>query len=183
MKLGRGGIREIEFFTQTRQLIAGGRDRELRMRGTREGLDALADKGWIEQDLARTLSDHYVAHRTVEHRLQMVRDAQTHNLPKSDSEFDRLAALMDMDRADLEVDLHRRLSEVHEATEGFFAPDAIVPVVSETLDPEISAVSRAITVGLAVERQLKGSFSGPHRGVGKTHLRFCIFELSISVRF
>lgn len=137
MKLGRGGIREIEFFTQTRQLIAGGRDPELRMRGTREGLTALAGKGWIEPDLANMLSDHYVAHRTVEHRLQMVRDAQTHNLPKSDSEFDRLAALMDMGRADLEADLHRRLSEVHEATEGFFAPDAVVPVVSETLDPEI----------------------------------------------
>ena len=137
MKLGRGGIREIEFFTQTRQLIAGGRDPELRMRGTREGLDALAGKGWIEPDLANMLSEHYVAHRTVEHRLQMVRDAQTHNLPKSDSEFDRLAALMDMNRGDLEADLHRRLCEVHEATEGFFAPDAVAPIVSETLDPEI----------------------------------------------
>ncbi len=83
------------------------------------------------------LSDHYVAHRTVEHRLQMVRDAQTHNLPTSEAEFDRLAALMDMDRADLEIDLHRRLSEVHDATEGFFAPDLISPAVSDTLDPEI----------------------------------------------
>ena len=137
MKLGRGGIREIEFFTQTRQLIAGGRDPKLRMRGTREGLDALAGKGWIEQDLAQMLSDHYVAHRTVEHRLQMVRDAQTHNLPTSEAEFDRLAALMDMDRADLEIDLHSRLSEVHDATEGFFAPDLISPAVSDTLDPEI----------------------------------------------
>ena len=138
MKLGRGGIREIEFFTQTRQLIAGGRDPELRMRGTREGLDALAGKGWIEPDLAHMLSDHYVAHRTVEHRLQMVRDAQTHNLPKSENEFDRLAALMDMDRSDLEADLRRRLSEVHEATEGFFAPDAVAPAVSDALDPKIT---------------------------------------------
>lgn len=137
MKLGRGGIREIEFFTQTRQLIAGGRDPELRMRGTREGLAALATKGWIEHDLAQTLSDHYVAHRTVEHRLQMVRDAQTHNLPTSDTEFDRLAALMDVDRADLEADLHRRLSEVHEATEGFFAPDIAPIEVNEALDPVI----------------------------------------------
>jgi glutamate-ammonia-ligase adenylyltransferase len=137
MKLGRGGIREIEFFTQTRQLIAGGRDTGLRMRGTREGLEALAAKGWIEKDLAITLSDHYVAHRTVEHRLQMVRDAQTHSLPTSDVEFDRLAALMDMDRADLETDLHRRLSEVHDATEGFFAPDAAANVDTQQLDPEV----------------------------------------------
>jgi glutamate-ammonia-ligase adenylyltransferase len=141
MKLGRGGIREIEFFTQTRQLIAGGRDPELRMRGTREGLATLADKEWIQNDLAEMLSDHYVAHRTVEHRLQMVRDAQTHNLPTTESEFDRLAALMDMDRSALEADLHRRLSEVHEATEGFFAPDAALtktePSPNADLDAEI----------------------------------------------
>ena len=137
MKLGRGGIREIEFFTQTRQLIAGGRDPELRMSGTRQGLAGLAQKGWIEPDLAKTLSDHYVAHRTVEHRLQMVRDAQTHNLPTSEAEFDRLAALMDMNRSDLEQDLHRRLSEVHDATEGFFAPDAVAAVPEQILNPEI----------------------------------------------
>lgn len=123
MKLGRGGIREIEFFTQTRQLIAGGRDASLRLRGTCEGLAALAQKGWVEPEMAQILSEHYTAHRTVEHRLQMVRDAQTHSLPKTDVEFDRLAALMDTDRAALESDLHNRLSAVHEATEGFFAPD------------------------------------------------------------
>jgi glutamate-ammonia-ligase adenylyltransferase len=137
MKLGRGGIREIEFFTQTRQLIAGGRDPELRMKGTREGLAGLAQKEWIAPELAKTLSNHYVAHRTVEHRLQMVRDAQTHNLPTSEAEFDRLAALMDMNCSDLEADIHRRLSEVHDATEGFFAPNAVAAVQEQILDPEI----------------------------------------------
>jgi glutamate-ammonia-ligase adenylyltransferase len=137
MKLGRGGIREIEFFTQTRQLIAGGRDPELRMKGTREGLAGLAQKEWIAPELAKTLSNHYVAHRTVEHRLQMVRDAQTHNLPTSEAEFDRLAALMDMNLSDLEADIHRRLSEVHDATEGFFAPNAVAAVQEQILDPEI----------------------------------------------
>ena len=137
MKLGRGGIREIEFFTQTRQLIAGGRDPDLRMRGTLKGLGGLAEKGWIKPDLAKILSEHYVAHRTVEHRLQMVRDAQTHNLPTSEAEFDRLAALMDMNRADLEQDLHQRLSEVHDATEDFFVPDSLTALPEQTLDPEI----------------------------------------------
>ncbi|KHA52185.1 Glutamate-ammonia ligase adenylyltransferase [Sulfitobacter geojensis] len=121
MKLGRGGIREIEFFTQTRQLIAGGRDPELRGRGTCENLAKLAQKNWVPTDVAETLTDHYRAHRTVEHRLQMVRDAQTHDLPQSDTGFARLAAMMDMEVPDLEADLHRRLSEVHETTEGFFA--------------------------------------------------------------
>ncbi len=124
MKLGRGGIREIEFFTQTRQLIAGGRDPELRVRGTIQGLEILAQKGWIDPEVATRLSDHYFAHRTVEHRLQMINDAQTHSLPKSPEGMERLACFLGVSRTELEADLHRRLEEVHELTEGFFAPDA-----------------------------------------------------------
>ena len=120
MKLGRGGIREIEFFTQTRQLIAGGRDPELHVRGTKEGLSILAQKGWVPQVAADELADHYTFHRTVEHRLQMVRDAQTHTLPKSPEGMVRIAAMMDMDVADFERTLHERLNAVHEITEGFF---------------------------------------------------------------
>ncbi|MCR8546998.1 bifunctional [glutamate--ammonia ligase]-adenylyl-L-tyrosine phosphorylase/[glutamate--ammonia-ligase] adenylyltransferase [Salipiger sp. P9] len=124
MKLGRGGIREIEFFTQTRQIIAGGRDPDLRVRGTVDGLRVLSEKGWVPFDVTERLTDHYRAHREVEHRVQMVNDAQTHLLPGSGDGFDRLAALMGRDRAELEHDLKARLEEVHELTEGFFAPDA-----------------------------------------------------------
>lgn len=120
MKLGRGGIREIEFFTQTRQLIAGGRDASLRVRGTKEGLGVLADKGWVPKSTAAELADHYTFHRTVEHRLQMVRDAQTHTLPQTPEELSRIAALMDLDQSALEQTLAERLSAVHEITEGFF---------------------------------------------------------------
>ncbi len=122
MKLGRGGIREIEFFTQTRQLIAGGRDADLRPRGTIDGLRALTDKGWIDADVTQRLADHYVMHRTVEHRIQMVNDAQTHRMPKSPEEITRIAMMMDQDPVALRADLTRRLTEVHELTEGFFAP-------------------------------------------------------------
>ncbi len=122
MKLGRGGIREIEFFTQTRQLIAGGRDPELRVRGTVEGLERLADKGWIPGDVAKVLSGHYRAHREVEHRIQMIGDAQTHDLPKSPEGMERLACLMGRDLKEIERDLTDRLTEVHDLTEGFFAP-------------------------------------------------------------
>lgn len=124
MKLGRGGIREIEFFTQTRQLIAGGRDPSLRVRGTVEGLSRLADAGWIEATDATTLTDHYRFHREIEHRLQMINDAQTHSLPTSPEGFARLAALMDRDVNDLRADIQGRLDAVHARTEGFFAPDA-----------------------------------------------------------
>jgi [glutamine synthetase] adenylyltransferase / [glutamine synthetase]-adenylyl-L-tyrosine phosphorylase len=123
MKLGRGGIREIEFFTQTRQIIAGGRDPDLRLRGTVPGLAVLAEKGWIPPEVAETLTRHYRAHREVEHRVQMIRDAQTHDLPKSKDGFDRLAAFMGMDTGALKADLRDRLSEVHDLTEGFFGGD------------------------------------------------------------
>ncbi|WP_025052800.1 bifunctional [glutamine synthetase] adenylyltransferase/[glutamine synthetase]-adenylyl-L-tyrosine phosphorylase [Sulfitobacter noctilucae] len=135
MKLGRGGIREIEFFTQTRQLIAGGRDAELRLRGTCEGLAMLGQKGWVPSDAVDVLTEHYRAHRTVEHRLQMVRDAQTHDLPKTPHGFERLAAMMDVDVPALEADLTARLSAVHDVTEGFFAASR-APGAEETIEEE-----------------------------------------------
>lgn len=127
VKLGQGGIREIEFFTQTRQLIAGGRDTDLRLRGTVEGLAALAGAGWISDDVAATLTAHYTEHRKLEHRLQMINDAQTHDLPKDGAGFDRLAAFMDTEVAPLRQTLEARFAAVHDLTEGFFAPDAAKP--------------------------------------------------------
>ncbi|AFO87868.1 glutamine-synthetase adenylyltransferase [Phaeobacter inhibens] len=133
MKLGRGGIREIEFFTQTRQLIAGGRDESLRPRGTLDGLRALAAKDWVPQDVCDQLGAHYVAHREVEHRIQMVHDAQTHRMPQSEDGIARIACLMDRDPAALLAQTKARLQEVHELTEGFFAPDAPPEVAPQTL--------------------------------------------------
>ncbi|MBU2936246.1 MULTISPECIES: glutamine-synthetase adenylyltransferase [Pacificibacter] len=130
IKLGLGGIREIEFFAQTRQLIAGGRDKDLRMRGTCDALRGLADKSWIEHDICDILTADYTAHREVEHRLQMLRDQQTHSLPSTPDEFDRLAYLMGMDTEAMRADILQRCARVHEVTEGFFAP-------SEVQAPEI----------------------------------------------
>ena len=151
MKLGRGGIREIEFFTQTRQIIAGGRDPELRVRGTLNGLARLAERGWVPEDVAAMLGENYRIFREVEHRLQMLRDAQTHSLPTDDEGFARLAASMDREPADLQADLMARLSEVHGLIENFFASDAPgagksadttgagVEVPEDVLDPAIIA--------------------------------------------
>lgn len=124
MKLGRGGIREIEFFTQTRQLIAGGRDNSLRHRDTKSGLQALAAADWMSIKTANELYDHYRYHREVEHRLQMFNDAQTQTLPNDPDGFARLAAFMGQDVETLRQDLTRRIEAVHTLTEGFFAPDA-----------------------------------------------------------
>jgi len=81
IKLGRGGIREIEFFVQTQQLIAGGRHDELRGRSTVATLKSLAAGGWIDAAARDALTEAYVFLRRVEHRLQMVADEQTHTLP------------------------------------------------------------------------------------------------------
>jgi [glutamine synthetase] adenylyltransferase / [glutamine synthetase]-adenylyl-L-tyrosine phosphorylase len=85
IKLGRGGIREIEFFVQTQQLIAGGRHDELRGRATVPMLAALAADGWIDAAARDELTAAYEFLRRVEHRLQMIADEQTHTLP-SDAE-------------------------------------------------------------------------------------------------
>ena len=81
IKVGRGGIREIEFFVQTQQLITGGRHSELRGRETLAMLAKLAQGDWITPEAARDLSGAYRFLRTVEHRLQMVADEQTQTLP------------------------------------------------------------------------------------------------------
>jgi glutamate-ammonia-ligase adenylyltransferase len=81
IKLGRGGIREIEFFVQTQQLIAGGRHPELRGRQTVPMLGVLAADGWIDTQARDALREAYAFLRRVEHRLQMMDDAQTHTLP------------------------------------------------------------------------------------------------------
>jgi glutamate-ammonia-ligase adenylyltransferase len=83
VKLGRGGIREIEFFTQTQQLIAGGRDKTLRVKPTAHALAALADANWITPKAATELTQTYWYLRAVENRLQMLRDEQTHVMPAS----------------------------------------------------------------------------------------------------
>ncbi len=125
LKLGPGGIREIEFFAQTRQLICGGREPALRVPGTLGALEALAGAGWVKRETAELLAEDYVAHRTLEHRLQMMEDAQTQTFPRSEEARDRLAALSGWsDRRAFERDVADRVGRVHAATEEFFTPAA-----------------------------------------------------------
>lgn len=142
MKLGQGGIREIEFFTQTRQLIAGGRDPSLRERTTVGGLARLAAQGWVPETVAQELTRIYRAHREVEHRVQMVNDAQTHLLPTSAAGLDRIARMMgETDTAAWEAGLRARLERVETLTGAFFAP-------SEGEDrPDLSPASEALVEG------------------------------------
>ena len=93
LKLGHGGIREVEFFVQTQQLIHGGRDPGLRGRRTVDTLAALAAAGHISLETADALTRSYGTLRALEHRAQMVADEQTHRLPEDDTARRRIAAL------------------------------------------------------------------------------------------
>jgi len=91
VKLGRGGIREIEFYAQTQQLILGGKDASLRQRSTLDALKALAAAGIITEDSCAELTRSYLYLRHIEHRLQMVYDEQTHRVPQNEDEIARVA--------------------------------------------------------------------------------------------
>jgi glutamate-ammonia-ligase adenylyltransferase len=113
VKVGRGGIREIEFFAQTQQLIAGGRHRELRVRPTLEALNVLASNDWITYEARDQLTAAYAFLRRVEHRLQMIADEQTHTLPDDAEAVERFAHFFGYDsRAAFAKDLLGHLNIV-----------------------------------------------------------------------
>jgi [glutamine synthetase] adenylyltransferase / [glutamine synthetase]-adenylyl-L-tyrosine phosphorylase len=107
LKRGRGGIREVEFFAQIHQLIHGGREPALRVPATRDALAALAAAGRIDAEDAAALDAAYVVLRTIEHRLQMVDDRQTHSLPSDPAALDNVARLHGLDDGDALIDLLR----------------------------------------------------------------------------
>src|SRR4029077_9250200 len=94
IKLGRGGIREIEFFAQTQQLIAGGRNPHLRDRDTLTTLDKLCEDRGIGDDARDDMKAAYCFLRTVEHRLQMLNDEQTQTLPVARADVERFARFL-----------------------------------------------------------------------------------------
>jgi glutamate-ammonia-ligase adenylyltransferase len=122
LKRGRGGIREVEFFAQIHQLIHGGREPALRPPATLDALAALRDAGRIEADDADSLSAAYRLYRTIEHRLQMVDDLQTHRLPKQIAALDNVARLHGLPDGTALIDLLRpdveRVGEIYDALDG-----------------------------------------------------------------
>lgn len=125
LKLGPGGIREIEFFVQTQQIILGGRHPSLRVRGTLEGLNELVALGSVRAGVANELAEAYRALRMVEHRIQMVDDSQNHTLPAFETKRADVAALCgysDLSRFD--ADLIALRKQVHAHYRELFADEA-----------------------------------------------------------
>ena len=148
LKRGRGGIREIEFFAQIHQLIHGGREPDLRARSTRDALARLAEAGRVDADEAADLSRAYTLLRTIEHRVQMIDDRQTHALPEGEA-LDRVARLHGLPDAGALLDL---LAPPVERVTGIY--DAIEEDGSPRLPREPDALGRALAeVGYEDPRQ------------------------------
>lgn len=122
LKRGRGGIRECEFFAQIHQMIHGGRDGTVRVAATQGALAALRTAGWIDADEAMALGQAYRLYRTIEHRLQMVDDQQTHSLPTNSDALDGVARLHGLDSQRDLLDLLRphieAVGEVYDRLDG-----------------------------------------------------------------
>jgi glutamate-ammonia-ligase adenylyltransferase len=109
LKVGRGGIREIEFFVQTQQLVYGGRRPTLRGARTLDMLAELAREGWVTPEAAGELATAYRFLRDLEHRVQMVNDEQTQKLPRGDDDLASLARLAGVTRGELDKALIRQM--------------------------------------------------------------------------
>lgn len=150
VKIGVGGIREIEFFVQALQLIHSGTRESLRVRGTLDALDRLLYVGLITHEDHRWLADAYDLFRRVEHRIQMESDRQSHRLPGDVDGFNRLARRMMMDEAELREALTFFREKVALIFERLFqdsAKDAREPTVRESRPGELLTV-----MGVSPER-------------------------------
>ena len=170
LKLGRGGIREIEFFVQTQQLILGGRDPALRSPRTLEALEALRRAGHVGPETAQALSDAYVRLRALEHRVQMLDDEQTHTLPEDRARRTAVAALAgegDLDAFDAGVsDLLRGVNRHYGA---LFAEDE--PLSSEFgslvftgVDNDPETLRTLGRMGFSAPDQVAAAVRGWHHG-------------------
>ncbi len=173
IKLGRGGIREIEFFVQTQQLIAGGRNPALRSRETLPMLEALAKGGWIDTTAWRELDAAYRFLRTVEHRLQMVADEQTHTLPNDSEALERFARFLGFaDRASFAAVLteHLRNVQSHYAKLFEHAPARGRPQLSFRAAGS-AGFKRPLEISAAVRRWFAGSYPALKGELARSHLQ------------
>lgn len=170
IKLGRGGIREIEFFAQTQQLILGGRIPSLRQARTVEALQALATRKIIAEEARADLSETYEFLRTLEHRLQMIEDEQTHSMPKTVDGLSNVARFMGSAETQAFADtLRRHLQRVQSHYAKLFEGKPSLSEETGSLvftgvdeDPETVATLRKL--GFTQAEALSATIRGWHHG-------------------
>ncbi|WP_020177974.1 bifunctional [glutamine synthetase] adenylyltransferase/[glutamine synthetase]-adenylyl-L-tyrosine phosphorylase [Methylopila sp. M107] len=187
LKLGRGGIREIEFFVQTQQLVAGGRDPDLRSRGTIETLGRLVDAGWISADARDALIEAYWFLRGLEHRLQMVADEQTHTLPDDTDEllrFARFAGYEDRDAFAKALVKRLKLVQKHyaklfEDAPGLSSEVGSLVFVGEEDDPDTlkTLTELGFTEAVSASATVRGWHRGRYPSTNSARARELLTEL------
>lgn len=191
VKLGPGGIREIEFFAQTQQLIAGGRQKDLRVRRTLDALLCLEARNWIRPEVRADLSDAYLELRRIEHRVQMVADEQTHELPSDDAALERFArfagfaTVADFSRhytATLKR-VQRHYRELFENAPELTGDGANMVFAGETDDPE--TVAQLKKLGFTQPSEVLSTVRGWHHGrypaVRSPRARELLTEVQVSL--
>ena len=147
LKRGRGGIREIEFFIQIHQLIHGGREPALRVPATLDALNALESAGRIAPEDAAVLRRAYPLLRTIEHRLQMVDDRQTHSLPQDAAALDNVAQLHGLDGGAALLDLLRphvtAVGALYDTLEGDGGEERRLATEPQALEAQLGAAGFA----------------------------------------
>ncbi len=186
VKLGRGGIREVEFFTQTQQLIWGGRDPSLRSRRTIESINALVDAGRVKPRVAEDMINAYRYLRRLEHRLQMVDDQQTHSLPESDEGLESVAAFMGYpDREGFEAELVQTLRTVENHYADLFEESAPLgggrTLVFTGADDHPDTLTTLAEMGFTetenISAAIRAWHHGRHRATRSTRSREILTEL------
>ena len=170
IKLGRGGIREIEFFAQTQQLILGGRHPGLRAPATLAAIRALAAQGTITAQAENDLRRCYIYLRTLEHRLQMIEDQQTHKVPESDEGVAHVACFMGYDGAD---DFRASLTQVLQTVQGHYArlfeqepelTDSHGNLVFTGVEDDPETLATLSAMGFGDAPHVSGAIRGWHHG-------------------
>ena len=186
VKLGRGGIREIEFFAQTQQLIFGGREPALRQRGTCDALRALAAAGRTPQTACDEMIESYRFLRAIEHRLQMVDDQQTHTLPGTAAELDAFARFCGYPAAEpfnRDLLFHLRRVEDHYGHLFEEAPSLAAPgnLVFTGVEHDPDTLATIAKLGYrdpeTVSSLIRGWHHGRHRAMRSARAREVLTEL------
>ncbi|KAF0143814.1 MAG: glutamate-ammonia-ligase adenylyltransferase [Rhodospirillaceae bacterium] len=186
IKLGRGGIREIEFFTQTQQLIWGGREPSTRSPRTCDALLALAEAGHVGRTVAEEMIACYHYLRRLEHRLQMVDDQQTHVLPGEAAKLDHIAVFMGAPSAEsFTATLQRVLETVERHYANLFegAPDLSTNgnLVFTGAEDDPGTLETLCRMGFAnpasISAAVRGWHHGRYRAVWTGHHRELLTEL------
>ncbi len=170
VKLGRGGIREIEFFTQVQQLILGGRMSQLRAAGTKAALTVMSEAEIVDPAVAADLCRAYDYLRCVEHRVQMLNDEQTHRIPVSQEKRVAVARLCGYpDLAAFEADVARTRQRVHGVYSDLFATEERLSgeagnLVFTGVDDDPGTLATLSALGFGQPSQVIHTFQQWHRG-------------------